>query len=101
MYCSSAFSDGGRLVYCLVVHPLILEFVLFGLRQGGDPKYSANLKASGLLTIHEPGLFYSQTSVTFIVEAILVLNRRFMLGCVIACWFSPPTIFLSNPPPPG
>ena len=79
MYCSSAFSDGGRLVYCLVVHPLILEFVLYGLRQGGSPEYSAGLKASGL-TIHEPGLFACQTQATFFVEGILVLNRRFMLG---------------------
>ena len=76
---ASAFSDGGRLVYCLVVHPLILEFVLYGLRQGGDPGYSARLKASGL-TIHEPALFHCQTNLSFIVEAILVLNRRFMLG---------------------
>ena len=79
MYCSSAFSDGGRLVYCLVVHPLILEFMLHRLRQGGNPMYRAGLKASGL-TIHEPGLFASQTTLTFVVEAILVLNRRFMLG---------------------
>ena len=79
MYGSSAFSDGGRLVYCLVVHPLILEFVLYGLRQGGTPTYNAGLKASGL-TIHEQGLFSCQTPFTFFVEAILVLNRRFMLG---------------------
>ena len=79
LYCSSAFSDGGRLVYCLVVHPLILEFVLYTLRQGGAPGYCAFLKASGL-TIHEPGLFNGQTNTTFMVEAILVLNRRFMLG---------------------
>ena len=79
MYCSSAFSDGGRLVYCLVVHPLILEFVLYGLRQGGSPMYNAGLKASGL-KIHEPALFHAQTTTSFVVEAILVLNRRFMLG---------------------
>jgi hypothetical protein len=69
-------------VYCLVAHPLILEFVLYELRQAGgdrDANYSANLKASGL-KIHESALFHGQTTMPFIIEAILVLNRRFMLG---------------------
>ena len=64
-----------------MVHPLILEFVLYRLRQGGDPGYQASLQQTRE-SIHEPGLFGSQTFVTFIVEAILVLNRRFMLGQV-------------------
>ena len=78
-YCSNAFSDAGRLFYCLVVHPLILEFVLYRLRQGGAPGYQASLLRTRE-SIHEPGLFHAQTNGTFIVEAILVLNRRFMLG---------------------
>ena len=81
IYSSNAFSDGGRLVYCLLVHPIILEFVLYRLRQGGTPVYNAGLRRLGL-SIHEPALFSGQTNVTFAVEAILVLNRRFMLGQV-------------------
>ena len=79
VYSSGAFGDGGRLVYCLLVHPLILEFVLFHLRQGGPPQYRAGVQNLGL-NLHEPALFHGQTNVTFMVEAILVLIRRFMLG---------------------
>ena len=81
-YSSSTFGDGGRLVYCLVVHPIILEFVLYRLRQGGTPMYYAGIRGLGL-SIHEPALFHGQTNELFIVEAILVLNRRFMLGQVL------------------
>ena len=80
-YSSNAFSDGGRLVYCLLVHPVLLDFVLYRMRQGGTPLYNAGLRRLGI-SIHEPALFHVQTNITFFMEAVLVLNRRFMLGQV-------------------
>ena len=76
---SSVFNDAWRLVFCLLGHPLLLEICLFWLRgyERGDN--------------HEPVIerwnsggkeaFAAHAGfVAFIVEAILVLDRRFLIG---------------------
>ena len=73
------FNDAWRLVFCLLGHPLILEICLFWLRgyergsnhepvierwnSGGKEAFAAH---AGFLA--------------FLIEAILVLDRRFLIG---------------------
>ena len=75
---SSVLDDSWRLVFCLLGHPILMEICLFGFRgieygfltpmqakwnNGGKEAYYQN---GGLLLFH--------------FEAILVLERRFLIG---------------------
>ena len=83
IYSSDAIGDVERLVYCLVIHPCILEFVLYKLRQSAAARYAGMMQAIGKDPdeVNEDLLFKIQ-QLLFVVEAILVFNRRFMLRCV-------------------
>ena len=86
VYSSGLFNDEARLVFCLVAHPLILEFCLHMCRQNSVTEYDRNAQAVGLdpgSSIHdlkERELFVLETGVPLIIEAILVFNRRFLIG---------------------
>ena len=71
-------------MYCLVIHPCILEFVLYKCRQSAAAVYAGAMQMIGRDPddeINEDLLFYTQQCF-FMLEAILVFNRRFMLRCV-------------------
>jgi len=85
VYSSGHFNDEARLVFCLVAHPLILEFCLHMCRQNSVAAYDRNARAVGLDpgSIHdlkERELFVEETSAPLITESILVFNRRFLIG---------------------
>ena len=82
---SGIFNDEARLVFCLVAHPLILEFCLHMCRQNSVAEYDDHARAAGLdpSSIHDLNkreLFNIETSTPLPVEAILVFNRRFLIG---------------------
>ena len=75
---SSVFNDAWRLVFCILGHPFIMEICLFWLRgferdttpavverwnTGGKEAFNANAGPNN-----------------FLIEAILVLDRRFLIG---------------------
>ena len=85
VYSSGLFSDKARLVFCLVAHPLILEFCLHKCRQQSVAKYDRNARAVGLdpgsiHDLNERELFVDETNAPLLIEAILVFNRRFLIG---------------------
>ena len=83
IYSSDAIGDVERLVYCLLIHPCILEFVLYKLRQSAAARYAGRMRQIGKDPddLNEDMLFKVQ-QLTFLVEALLVFNRRFMLRYV-------------------
>lgn len=85
VYSSGLFNDEARLVFCLVAHPLILEFCLHMCRQNSVATYDRNARAVGLdpgsiHDLNERELFVQETNAPLIIEAILVFNRRFLIG---------------------
>ena len=85
VYSSGLFNDEARLVFCLVAHPLILEFCLHMCRQNSVTEYDRYARAAGLDpgSIHdlkERALFVEETEAPLIIESILVFNRRFLIG---------------------
>ena len=82
---SSLFSDEARLVYCLVVHPIILEFCLQVCRRNSIADYDERAQAAGLgndsiQDMDKRELFNCQTEAPLLVEVILVFVRRFLIG---------------------
>ena len=75
---SSVFNDAWRLVFCLLGHPLLLElcnFYMRGYERGNCPVMIERWNTGG------KEVFYATAGPTaFIVEAILVLDRRFLIG---------------------
>ena len=85
VYSSGLFNDEARLVFCLVAHPLILEFCLHMCRQQSVAAYDRNARAVGLdpgsiRDLNERELFVEETNAPLMIEAILVFNRRFLIG---------------------
>ena len=85
VYSSGLFNDEARLVFCLVAHPLIIEFCLHMCRQNSVADYDRNARAVGLDpgSIHdlkERELFIEETTAPLLIEAVLVFNRRFLIG---------------------
>ena len=85
VYSSGLFNDEARLVFCLVAHPLILEFCLHMCRQNSVAAYDRNARAAGLdpgsiHDLNERELFVEETNAPLMIEAILVFNRRFLIG---------------------
>ena len=85
VYSSGHFNDEARLAFCLVAHPLILEFCLHMCRQRSVAKNDRDARAAGL----DPGsiqdlkgreVFVEETNAPLITESILVFNRRFLIG---------------------
>ena len=82
VYSSGHFNDEARLVFCLVAHPLILEFCLHMCRQRSVAAYDRNARAAGL----DPGSIHDLNErrlflgAPMMIEAILVFNRRFLIG---------------------
>ena len=76
---SSVFNDAWRLVFCLLGHPLLLEICLFWLRgyERGDNHHRTNERWD---TGGKEAFATCAGSVPFIVEATLVLDRRFLIG---------------------
>ena len=76
---SSVFDDAWRLVFCLLGHPLLLEICLFWMRQ-----FERNNSLPGAVKRWNSGgkqaFAASAGGVSFLVEAILVLDRRFLIG---------------------
>ena len=72
------FNDAWRLVFCLLGHPLLLEICLFWLRgfeRGEKPTMIERWNSGG------KEAFATYTGATaFIIEAVLVLDRRFLIG---------------------
>ena len=85
VYSSDLFNDEARLVFCLVAHPLILEFCLHMCRQNSVTEYDRKAQAVGLdpgsiHDLNERELFAYETDSPLLIEAILVFNRRFLIG---------------------
>ena len=85
VYSSGLFNDEARLVFCLVAHPLILEFCLHMCRQNSVAKYDrlareVELDPGSIHDLKERELFVSETGVPLVIEAFLVFNRRFLIG---------------------
>ncbi len=78
---SSVLSDAWRLAFCLVGHPVLLEICLFWMRryEGNASAYLERWNAGG-----KAALASCTGASAFMVEAILVINRRFLIGCVIS-----------------
>ena len=75
---SSVFNDAWRLVFCLLGHPLLLEICLFWMRgyeRGFSPLMIERWNSGG-----KEAFATSAGNLAFIVEAILVLDRRFLIG---------------------
>ena len=88
MYSSGFFNDEARLLFCLVVHPFILEFCLHMSRQQDTGDYDTDARNFGhdpenINDLNKRELFNMATGVPLMVEAVLVFNRRFLIGCVI------------------
>ena len=87
MYCSDLFSDWGRLGFCLIVHPMILEVSQFLARRTTYTQTSSNLSVTSPQnqraldfghSVWEETMFTSGNE-DMLLEAILTFNRRFML----------------------
>ncbi len=76
---SSVLDDGWRLAFCLAGHPLLLEVCLISLRaferddSPHDRKMAWNHGGKENFRRH-------RGHVAFIVEAVMVFDRRFMIG---------------------
>ena len=85
MYSSGLFNDEARLFFCLVAHPFILEFCLHMSRQQTTVLYDMNARIFGhdpenINDINNRELFNGATATPLVVEAMLVFNRRFLIG---------------------
>ena len=85
MYSSGFCNDEMRLIFCLVIHPFILEFCLHMCRQNSIAGYDRNAPFAGLDPdsmddLNKQELFNTETNIPMLVEAILVFNRRFLIG---------------------
>ena len=85
MYSSGFCNDEMRLIFCLVIHPFILEFCLHMCRQNSIAEYDGYAQVAGLDpdsmdTLNKQQLFNEETNIPMFVEAILVFNRRFLIG---------------------
>ena len=74
-----------RLIFCLVIHPFILEFCLHMSRQNSMADYNREASVAGLDPdsmddLNKQALFNTETFIPMLVEAILVFNRRFLIG---------------------
>ena len=76
---SSVFNDAWRLVFCLLGHPLLLEICLFWLR-GYERKDNHHPRIERWNSGGKEAFATNAGAVAFIVEAILVLDRRFLIG---------------------
>ena len=77
---SSVFNDSWRLAFCLLGHPVILEICLFSLR--GYEQGNAPFMIKAWNTGGKEAFSASAGCLAFIIEAILVLDRRFLIGYV-------------------
>ena len=75
---SSVFNDAWRLTFCLLDHPVLLEICLFWLRGAEHGQAPALIKRWD--TGGEEAFSASKGQISFIIEAILVLDRRFLIG---------------------
>ena len=64
VYSSGLFNDEARLVFCLVAHPLILEFCLHMCRQNSVATYDRDARAVG----HDPGRMHDLNERELFVE---------------------------------
>ena len=85
VYSSGIFDDTARLIFCLVIHPIILEFCLHMCRQNAMAEYDGTARAAGINpnnidSLNQKELFLAETNAPLVVEAILVFNRRFLIG---------------------
>ena len=75
---SSVFNDAWRLVFCLLGHPFLMEICLFWLRDfelGNQPAMVERWNTGG------KEAFAATTGyAAFVIEAVLVLDRRFLIG---------------------
>ena len=83
------FNDAARLVFCLIIHPLVLEFCLHMCRSNSNEDYDNNMRAAGLdpnemTSGGREALYNCETGTPLIVESILVFNRRFLIGKVLS-----------------
>ena len=75
---SSVFNDTWRLAFCLMFHPLLTEICLFWLREferDDSPVLIERWESGG-----KEGFNALAGAMAFNVEAILVLDRRFLIG---------------------
>ena len=75
---SSVFNDTWRLIFCLLGHPFILEICLFWLR--GFERDFLPAVAERWDTGGKEAFAARAGVVAFIAEAVLVLDRRFLIG---------------------
>ena len=77
---SSMFNDAWRLVFCLLGHPVLMEICLFWLRgaERDDPDRGDSIERWD--TGGKESFYSSTGAIPFLVEAILVLDRRFLIG---------------------
>ena len=85
VYSSGIFTDEARLLFCLVAHPFILEFCLHMSRQQTTGIYDTYARIFGhdpenINDLNNRELFNEATATPLIVEAVLVFNRRFLIG---------------------
>ena len=72
------FNDAWRLVFCLLGHPLLLEICLLWMRgyeRGTSLGIIKRWNSGG-----KEAFATSAGALSFIIEAILVLDRRFLIG---------------------
>ena len=77
---SSVFTDSWRLAFCLLGHPVILEICLFSLR--GYERSNQPFMTKAWNTGGKEAFSASAGCMAFMIEAILVLDRRFLIGYV-------------------
>ena len=72
---SSVFNDAWRLVFCLLGHPVLLEICLFSMREIKSPAKLERWDTGG-----REAHAATAGATAFTIEAILVLDRRFLIG---------------------
>ena len=77
---SSVFNDAWRLVFCLLGHPLLLEICLFWMRGYERDDDDRQIMLERWNSGGKEAFAANTGFVAFIVEAILVLDRRFLIG---------------------
>ena len=75
---SSVFNDAWRLAFCLLGHPVLLEICLFWMR--GFERGNCSTEIERWDTGGKESFNSNTGALPFIVEAILVLDRRFLIG---------------------
>ena len=76
---ASVFSDAWRLIFCLLGHPLLLEICLFWMR-GFEGKDNHNPLIERWNSGGKEAFAANAGALAFLIEAILVLDRRFLIG---------------------